>query len=1536
MSLVALLALLDAVLCVKRQDGSPAEALGYLCFGMAWAVAVVLNSDEHRYSIRSSDVIFSFFLLSLVTSLLIHYPSLSDSNATLHNNRIALFTFAGLLVGFVVEAWPRNNTAVQQHSSASAYDKSSLLSRCTFQFFQPIISLSIKRTIVVNDIKNQLPEFMHATPSQAALIQKWEQNKERAIRSNRQPSLFWTIMQVHARPMIPILFFRTVRPLLLFSIPGLLSLFLGYLQDIGTDHEQDPTVGYLLALAIFAAAFIGTIIQAVSRQYSLHLSLQTKVALTSMVYRKALKLSPESRTKSTTGEIMNHMSVDASVWTEGLLYMSMWVSLPIEIITAMWLLYRLLGWSFLAGIVALLLMTPLQIWRARVYNKMQKDRLAIMDERVRLITECLAAIKVVKLYCWQDAFKQKILSVRNRELASLKRLGVLFSIMSIIFTSSTLIICLLTLSVYATWGGEGYSKGKLTPQTVFVSMTLFAMLRTPIASLAEATSNTIAVVVGTERVQKFLLLEEIRSDAQRETTVPRDETVPVVEIREVTFSWTKPDSTLSLGQEGQDQDRDDSMDDTRPLLTDEGQQQNSTSSRAFKPTLQRISLSISRGSLTAIVGRVGQGKSSILSAIIGEMYTMVPPGSELQGPTLCTRGRIAYVPQQAWILNASLRDNILFGQQYDEVRFQQVIHASGLEPDLAMLPAGDLTEIGERGINLSGGQKQRVSLARAAYNDADIYLLDDPLSAVDAHVERHLWKTLIGPNGMLRDKTRVLVTHGIHHLKEVDQVLMMKDGQVESQGTYEGLMKQKGMFYSLIKEYALKKRRDSEGEVGGGAENYDRQAGPIVGPSSALGNVSKSQTENREGFELEFEDDEDDQSSNRTLDAVEDGEDGSTDRALVKKSDTIENDPQKATTAQIGKIITEEKIKEGNVDFGTGLAYVRAASYKYAFVVALCHILAQASLVGTSLWLKYWIKRSEDEESDGNTPSLKLFLSVFSLLTLGYVVMCILMIYFGFAIARIRASLILHQDLISRLIRLPSSFFDTTPLGRTINRISGDMQVIDDTLPWAFDSILMFSISVAASVIIVSVSTPLFLVALPFFVAIILWVQHMYLHASRAIKRIFHVSKSPIYQHFNETLGGLATIRAMQLQNRFISENVARVDAHTNAHVAYTYCVRWMEVRLQCLSAVAILIVAVGFVMSRGSVDPATAGLALSFALNITQDVNLLVKAYCDLQNQLVPVERVCEYIDLPPEAPEILPFPVASNTAGAGARAGGQWPPKEGSITFENFSARYREGLDLVLKNISFEVKSGERVGIVGRTGAGKSTLTLVLFRMIEAADSFWAKASNPSAVEVTGETDVDTHSPGMEHEEPQGRILIDGVDISTLGLVDLRQALAIIPQDPVLFAGSVRDNLDPFLEHSDHLLWEALERAHLKDHIQQLPGGLSFQVAQSGENFSVGQRSLICLARALLRKTKILVLDEATSSVDIETDELIQRTIRQEFGDRTILTIAHRIKTVMDSDKILVLDQGRVVEYERPGVLLQRGQESLFYRLAEQAGEV
>ncbi|KAF9337504.1 Multidrug resistance-associated protein 1 [Linnemannia elongata] len=1474
----------------------PAAIFGYAAFAAAWLLAVPLNHYEHAYSIRSSDFIFSFYVFSIV-ALMIQARTLHllwDRSEGVSVQLFAtFFMISTLLTGFTVEAWPRGTTKVQRSSSAPIYDKANLLSQMTFYFFLPIIRLGNTKFLTAEDFANQLPECVYTAASQPLLDRYWKANLERATKWGSKPSLFQAVLRsqlIHAPGLIVI---RVARVLANFTVPAVFSLLLAYFQDVQDLAPSQETAaqpsdngssgrttgntsleyGLFLIFCMSFASLCNVILVAVTRQYCVVRGLEVRSALMSMVYRKAIKLSPGSRQLSTTGQILNYVSIDADEWSEGGLVLTMWISIPLEFVSALYLLYKTLGWSAWVGLLTLVSMTPMQVWRVKLFNRLRREVSELADERIRVMTEILSAIKVVKLYAWESPFLRRILDVRNRELRAIRRMGAIDAVMSIVFSSSPLIISLLTLSVYATWGGPDFTPATLTPQVIFVSMTLFNMLKNPINTLSDVSSATVRLVVSTSRIQHFLLQEEIDSDAiVRELDGSKNPSgEPPVMVQDATFSWSK--EAAMVGDESLENQ--DDADETQALLHGLN---GGESTDIQRPTLQHINLSVKGGSLVAIVGRVGQGKSSLLSALIGEMY-------KFHGYAK-TVGRIAYVPQQSWILNATLRDNILFGLEFDQERYDRIIAASGLEPDLAMLPAGDQTEIGERGINLSGGQKQRVSLARAAYNDADIYLLDDPLSAVDAHVDQHLWSELIGPQGLLRNKTRLLVTHGIHHLQEVDQIILLKDGCIAESGHFEDLMAAGKTFCQLINEYAITHR-----DQGGSGTSSRAESG-----------ISETQSQ----------------------ETVESCASGDTATATTPECDNARSSESKEDTKRDKKagIIKAETYEHGELKLSVFLTYLRAMTYKYTALIVFCHVLMQMCYVCTSLWLKYWIGQSKETDDQGNPPSLKFFLSVFALLTLVCIVTGMVLNWVSFGVALIRASEYLHRKFISRIMLLPPSFFDTTPLGRIINVASSDFASIDERIPLKLYEITFQGLTLIASLTVVAFTTPLFLVASPFIAFIYYYIQKYYLHSSQAAKRLFRITKSPIFQHFQETLAGVSTIRAMGLQERFVKANTRWCDNHSNAFVAYGYCIRWMEIQVQLINVSITLLAGLWFVLlPQGSVNAATAGLALSFAMSNAQALIWFTRNYCDMYLHLIAIERVEEYSEMTTEAPRLT-----AHDSEAGRALEHHWPQK-GTIEFVDYSTRYREGMDLVLKGISFRVEGGQKIGIVGRTGAGKSSLTLALFRMVEAANSEWARETSRNSNQASDE-------PHNEDQLDGGKIVIDNIDISSLGLADLRKNLSIIPQEPVLFAGTVRANLDPFEELEDAELWEALERSYLKPVIAALPGGLLFQVAQNGENFSVGQRSLICLARALLRKTKILVLDEATSAVDIETDELIQKTIRTEFKERTILTIAHRIKTVMDSDKILVLDHGRVVEFDAPEVLLQ-DESSLFYKLAKQAGE-
>ncbi|KAF9933078.1 Multidrug resistance-associated protein 1 [Linnemannia zychae] len=1472
--------------------------MGTSLMAIAWVLGLILSHLESLYKIRASPYIFCYSLVSLI-AIAIEIRTLKETH---HADQEPFKALVALLstncAHFIVESWPRGKLSIQKNHTAGEYEKANFFSRISFHFMQPIVSLGYKRPLTQKDIQSLMPAEMQAAESHRRLLTHWNAKKTKCAQKGTSPSLMKTILFSFKTQWVPMIVIRILASVMTYVSPQLLSSLLGFIQSYASPNEADHkpvALGVILAFGMFFSSLLVTFMNAQLSAMSTNLGIEVRTALMSMIYRKALRLSNSARQKSTAGEITNHMSVDAERWPICLPTVITSISVPLEIAIATWMLYELIGWSIFIGIIAVILMLPIHGKLAGYFQSFRAGKMKAMDVRLRLVNEVLGGMKIVKLYNWEESFKERIAVIRRSEVDLLKRFGIMFSFVGLVFTSTPLIITLVSLAVYATHGGPDATPGDMNPQTAFVSISLFGLLAKPISVMSSTLSQLTSITVATTRIQKFLLAEELDENMiQHEPENNMDEKDsqrPAIEIQgDAVFAWCPERAPIEKEKQKKTREKEEAK--KQKEIEAKARKENKPIPEKppveevdYSPTLTNINLTIAKGSLTAIVGRVGQGKTSLLSALIGEMY-------KRQG-SVRIRGRIAYAAQQAWIVNMTLRDNITFGLEFDQEKYDHIVAASGLLPDIAMLPAGDQTEIGERGINLSGGQKQRVSLARAAYQDADVYLLDDPLSAVDAHVDQHLWENLIGPNGLLKEKTRLLVTHGIHHLEHVDQIVVIKDGQITENGHYDDLMDAKGAFYQLIDEYSVNSRKN--GKKNKSAKKVD---GEIV--------IEGKSTEANE--EDSSEDNDDDKSDTGTRKG---------DDKVVKKDEMSAKKSEKNA-----ELIAAEKMVMGRVSWDVYRIYLRAASYRTSLFCVFMYMLVQAGQIGTNLWLQYWTSARP-----GESRSPAMFLGVYAAITVVYMV---LMFFFTFIVmvwAGIRATVHLHDALLNAILYLPMSFFDTTPLGRIVNRFSTDIFATDNTLPWAFMSVLMFGISVLGTVIVIAATTPIFLAIVPPLVAGFVLVQMYYIRPSRSLKRIDSTSRSPVYQHFTETLVGVSTIRAMGVEDRFISQNEEKSTVSANAFFTYQMVARWLQIRLESLGAFIILGAALFAVVDRRSLDPGMVGLALSYALTVTADITMVIRSYCELQNQLVSVERIDEYLRKNLEPPAHLPKDTSLPE---------NWP-QAGHIEFRNYSTRYRQGLDLVVKDISFQVQPAEKIGIVGRTGAGKSSLTLALFRIVEAANSHWAQASHNGADVDTMPTKV-IDDPDLEKvavDEDGGSIWIDGVDISTVGLNRLRKHLAIIPQDPTLFAGTVRENLDPFNELKDADLWEALERAHLKEHISSLAGGLSFKVSQNGDNFSVGQRSLICLARALLRKTKVLVLDEATAAVDVETDELIQKTIRQEFKDRTILTIAHRIKTVMDSDKILVLEKGHVEEFETPSVLLQN-KESLFFRLAHQAGEI
>lgn len=821
------------------------------------------------------------------------------------------------------------------------------------------------------------------------------------------------------------------------------------------------------------------------------------------------------------------------------------------------------------------------------------------------------------------------------------------------------------------------------------------------------------------------------------------------------------------------------------------------------------------------MGQVGAGKSSLLSALLGEM-------ERIEG-TAQRKGLVAYVSQQAWIQNSTLQENILFGSVLNRSSYERVLDACALLPDLEQLPFGDQTEIGERGVNISGGQKQRVSLARAVYSNADLYLLDDPLSAVDIHVGNHLFEKVIGSSGLLKNKTRILVTHNLTLLPQADLVVVMEDGRIAEVGSYKELLSKSANFAELILTF------------GGRQEN--EEVLPMSEPYPK-------------------------------------GGDKKNDKVFLKKRQHWEGKDVDAFSMK------KEKVATGTMKMSVVWNYLQAFGWLWMWLTISAYLGQNVTAIGQNVWLSMWTTEVKQTDFTEWKHLRNHKFGIYGLLgfTQGLLVCC-----GSYVLTRgsLCASRALHRQMLDNVLRLPLQYFETNPVGQIINRFTKDMFIVDIRFHYYLRTWLNCTLDVIGTILIVVFASPLFIVVVIPLGYLYFTIQRYYISSSRQIRRLNGASHTPIISHFSETLLGVSTIRAFGHQERFINQNKDVINENLVCFYNNVISNRWLAVRLEFLGNVMVFCSAVLAVSAGNKVDSATVGLSISYALNITQSLNFWVRKACEIETNGISIERICEYTKIDKEAPWIL-----SNRPPVG------WP-KEGIIEFVGYKVRYRPDLSLALQDVSFQTQREEKIGIVGRTGAGKSTLTNCLFRIIERAG---------------------------------GKIIIDGIDISTLGLHDLRSNLNIIPQDPVLFSGTLQSNLDPLGRHSNLELWEALELCDLKNFVQSLPKKLLHQISEDGENLSVGQRQLICLARALLRKTKVLILDEATASVDMETDNIVQSTIRKEFHNCTVLTIAHRLHSIMDSDRVLVLDAGRIAEFDTPRSLLKK--KGMFYKMVVEAG--
>ncbi|CAN6926270.1 unnamed protein product [Brassica oleracea] len=991
------------------------------------------------------------------------------------------------------------------------------------------------------------------------------------------------------------------------------------------------------------------------------------------------------------------------------------------------------------------------------------------DNRMKKTSEVLLNMRILKLQGWEMKFLSKILDLRHVEAGWLKKF---------VYNSAAMSSVLLTAPSFVSataFGACVLLKIPLESGKILAALAIFQILQSPIYKLPETISMFVQVKVSLGRIASFLCLDDLEKDVVERLTYSE----MALEVSNGCFSW---DDSSSI------------------------------------PTLREVSFEVSHGMNVAVCGTVGSGKSSLLSSILGE----VP---KISG-TVKVFGSKAYVAQSPWIQSGKVEDNILFGKPMEREWYQSVLEACCLNKDLELLPFHDQTVIGERGINLSGGQKQRIQIARALYQDADIYLFDDPFSAVDAHTGSHLFKEVI--LGILKGKTVIYVTHQVEFLPEADLILVMKDGRITQAGRYNEILDSGTDFMELVGAHT-----DALATV----DTHEQ------------GCASSESTTNKE------------------------------DKEAPKLEKDSGNKPRG------GQLVQQEEREKGKVGFTVYKKYMALPlAYGGAVIpiILLVQILFQVLDIGSNYWMTWVTPVSKDVEPPVSGFTLILVYVVLAIASS----LCILVRTLLVSMTGFKMATELFTQMHLRVFRASMSFFDVTPMGRILNRVN--QSVVDLRLPGQFAYVAVAAINILGIMgVMIQVAWQVLIIFIPV-VAASSWYRQYYISAARELARLAGISRSPLVHHFSETLSGVTTIRSFDQEPRFLSDIMKLSDCLSRLTFHSTGATEWLCFRLELLSTITFALSLVIVVSApEGTVNPSFAGLAITYALNLNNLQSNLVWTLCELENKMISVERMLQYIDIPSE-----PSLVIEST-----RPEKSWPSR-GEITISNLQVWYGPHLPMVLNGLTCTFPGGLKTGIVGRTGCGKSTLIQTLFRIVE-----------PTA----------------------GEIRIDGIDILTIGLHDLRSRLSIIPQDPTMFEGTVRSNLDPLEEYSDDQIWEALDKCQLGVEVRKKELKLDSPVSENGQNWSVGQRQLVCLGRVLLKRSKVLVLDEATASVDTATDNLIQETLRQHFADCTVITIAHRISSVIDSDMVLLLDQGLIKEHDSPGRLLEDKSSSFSKLVAE-----
>ncbi|KAH0544125.1 probable multidrug resistance-associated protein lethal(2)03659 [Cotesia glomerata] len=1298
------------------------------------------------------------------------------------------------------------------------------LNALTFSWVLKIFWKGYKRDLEVSDLHRPLKEHKSSILGDK-LAAAWDsevRDYNKNLKSKKEPDIsLGDVKAKHKKGKTPSLKRALIKVfgarIALYGVAlAIMELVLRMLQPIAlakllrffTTSDVTKSEAFLYAGGVILCSAINILVAHPYMMAILHMGMKLRVACCSLIYRKSLKLSRTALGETTVGQAVNLLSNDVNRFDVAVIFIHyLWIG-PVETIIITYLMYLEVGVAAIIGVASLLMFIPLQEFLGKKSSTLRLRTAIRTDERVRLTNEIISGIQAIKMYTWEHPFSNLMEKARKREMRVVRYTSYIRGVIMSFIMFTTRLSLFLTILAYV------LSNNPITAETVFMLTAYYNILRqTMTVFFPQGITQVAEASVSIKRLQNFLLYEEIE----------------VIDNNRDYDNQNK--SKKKSNKNEQKNNSNDKEKENEPLIKiDDG---SVTLDNIYakwldsdnEDTLKGINLSIKPGQLVAVVGQVGSGKTSLLNAILKEL-----PAHE---GTVDVNGKIGYASQEPWLFAGSVRQNILFGRPWDAKKYDKVVKVCQLRRDFSLFPYGDKTIVGERGVSLSGGQRARINLARAVYSDAPLFLLDDPLSAVDAHVGKHMFEECI--EKYLHGKTRILVTHQIQFLSNVEKIIVMKDGTIIAEGSYDKLVEM-GVDFGRLLESTQKE--ETEGSLPLSKSRSSSRHASVTSLSSFMTNETTGQGQ-------------------------------------AEPEEVAET----RTRGTIGGHVYSSYLKAGG-------------NCCVVLTVLMLYVGAQLAASGGDYFVAFWVNLEQDnsqnftfsglfrnasQPNEEKTSGLSeqdryICIYIFSALTVMTVVITLVRSFAFFELC-VRASKRLHDKMFRSISRATMRFFNTNTSGRVLNRFSKDMGAIDELLPIAMIDCIQIGLSLVGIIVVVSNAEKWLLVPTVIIGVIFYGLRVIYLSTSRSIKRLEGITRSPVFNHLSATLQGLPTIRSFDAEEILTKEFDHHQDLHSSAWYIFIASSRAFGFWLDIFCLIYIACVTISFLVLSDSENKGfkggDVGLAITQSIGLTGMFQWGMRQSAEVENQMTSVERVLEYTNIESEpALESLPDKKPKD----------DWPPR-GKVEFKNVYLSYSPLEPPVLKNLNFTIEPREKIGIVGRTGDGKVSLISALFRLADI----------------------------------EGNIEIDDIDTGEIGLHDFRVKISIFPEKPFLFSGTLRRNIDPFGQYPDSILWSALEDVELKEM------GLEGHVNEGRSNLSVGQRQLVCLARAIVRNNKVLVLDEATANVDPRTDEFIQKAIRRKFADCTVLTIAHRLNTVMDSDRILVMDAGSAVEFDHPHVLLQ-----------------